>query len=435
MTFYSPTQGRFCLGETVFRTVIIVLASALSLAAGCGPRGGEEDDGGVGFFDANVDGGAYDVDGHDDAGWIYLDAETAGDGSTEQDAHLPEPNEGWIGGRCSDGQDCDYQESICLSEGYPDGMCSLACDGLCPDSDSPMDSVTFCIEDPDTPQEGICVSRCDNDLYPVTGCRDGYICEVRVRFNNPGVSHSVCLPDDGSGPTCSESDVPQPNAGVVEPPGVGGCPGGMTPIPGLDVCIDIWEAHIVEVLQDNSETPWSPFFNPQNVVVKAKSAPGAVPQGYISGAQAAAACAEAGKRLCNGSEWEAACRGSANYIYPYGNTREPGVCNDARSIHPAVEYFGTSDSWIWSELDHPCLNQLDDSLDPTGDNSGCVSEGGVYDMMGNLHEWINDANGTFKGGFYVDTVINGEGCLYTTTAHNINYWDYSTGFRCCADKP
>ena len=53
--------------------------------------------------------------------------------------------------------------------------------------------------------------------------------------------------------------------------------------------------------------------------------------------------------------------------------------------------------------------------------------------MGNLHEWIDDPAGTFKGGFYVDTVINGEGRLYTTTAHNVYHFDYSTGFRCCAD--
>ena len=26
--------------------------------------------------------------------------------------------------------------------------------------------------------------------------------------------------------------------------------------------------------------------------------------------------------------------------------------------------------------------------------------------------------GTFRGGFYVDTVLNGPGCLYATTAHD-----------------
>jgi hypothetical protein len=30
-------------------------------------------------------------------------------------------------------------------------------------------------------------------------------------------------------------------------------------------------------------------------------------------------------------------------------------------------------------------------------------------------------------------MINGEGCLYRTTAHGVSHWDYSTGFRCCAD--
>ena len=53
--------------------------------------------------------------------------------------------------------------------------------------------------------------------------------------------------------------------------------------------------------------------------------------------------------------------------------------------------------------------------------------------MGNLHEWTADPSGTFRGGFYVDTTINGPGCLYATTAHDTGHWDYSTGFRCCAD--
>ena len=43
---------------------------------------------------------------------------------------------------------------------------------------------------------------------------------------------------------------------------------------------------------------------------------------------------------------------------------------------------------------------------------------------------------TFRGGYYLDTHINGDGCAYRTTAHAADYHDYSTGFRCCADaKP
>ena len=30
-------------------------------------------------------------------------------------------------------------------------------------------------------------------------------------------------------------------------------------------------------------------------------------------------------------------------------------------------------------------------------------------MVGNLHEWTSDPDGTFQGGYYLDTSINGEG--------------------------
>ena len=62
-----------------------------------------------------------------------------------------------------------------------------------------------------------------------------------------------------------------------------------------------------------------------------------------------------------------------------------------------------------------------------------MSEAGAYDMMGNLHEWTADPEGTFRGGFYVDTQINGPGCTYVTTAHPTTWHDYSTGVRCCSD--
>ena len=33
----------------------------------------------------------------------------------------------------------------------------------------------------------------------------------------------------------------------------------------------------------------------------------------------------------------------------------------------------------------------------------------------------------------VDSELNGQGCLYVTSAHEATYHDYTTGFRCCAD--
>jgi hypothetical protein len=225
---------------------------------------------------------------------------------------------------------------------------------------------------------------------------------------------------------CDELAKPLPNAGLTEEPGIGGCPSGMTPV--TTFCVDRFEASLVQL--DGGS--WSPFWNPGVVPVKAVSLRAAVPQGYLDGVQAGDACAAAGKRLCTDAEWLRACRGPGNTTYPYGNTRQPGVCNDARSVHPAVEYYGTTASWIYSKIQNPCLNQLPASLDLTGSNAGCLTAEGAYDMMGNLHEWTADPAGTFRGGYYVDTVINGAGCLYVTTAHNTLHWDYSTGFRCCA---
>jgi formylglycine-generating enzyme required for sulfatase activity len=201
-------------------------------------------------------------------------------------------------------------------------------------------------------------------------------------------------------------------------------------IPVDTFCVDQFEASLV---REDDGGAWSPYENPGTTAVRAVSVQGAIPQGYISGVQAGDACTHAGKRLCTDTEWLRACQGPSGQTYPYGNTRQPGVCNDHRDEHPAVEYYGTTNNVIYSELDNACLDQLPLSLDPAGSLSGCITAEGAYDMMGNLHEWTADPNGTFRGGYFVDTVANGNGCLYATTAHNTQYWDYSTGFRCCAN--
>ncbi len=231
--------------------------------------------------------------------------------------------------------------------------------------------------------------------------------------------------------TCDPKAVPQPNVGLSTPPAIGYCPAGMLAVAGF--CIDRFEASLVEVTASGATQPWSPYWNPAGHKVKATVLQGAVPQAYISGTQAKAACEAAGKRLCTDTEWLRACQGPAKYTYPYGNQLQLGVCNDHRNVHPAIELYATAASWIWSALDNPCLDQLPESLAATGSHPGCVTAEGAEDMMGNLHEWTADPAGTFRGGYYVDTKLNGPGCLYVTTAHDMGHWDYSTGFRCCAD--
>jgi sulfatase modifying factor 1 len=227
---------------------------------------------------------------------------------------------------------------------------------------------------------------------------------------------------------------PEPNAGnTTEAPGAGGCPDGMVLI--TTFCIDKYEGTLVEM---DTGDAWCPYDNPGTTPMIAKSVAGAVPQGYIDQVQAGDACTNAGKRLCTDAEWLRACQGPDDTTYPYGNTDEPGVCNDSRAVHPAAEYFGTTSSVIYTMLDNTCIDQIPETVDKTGALTGCVTAEGVFDMMGNVEEWTSGMNGSlgvFRGGYYVDTTSNGPGCTYVTTAHAPTYWDYSTGFRCCADAP
>jgi hypothetical protein len=221
-------------------------------------------------------------------------------------------------------------------------------------------------------------------------------------------------------------------AGTAGEGGGGPCPEEMAWI--VDgFCVDRWEAQ-VEVEEGGVWKLHSPYEVLDGVsgALRARSAPGVVPQGYISGVQARAACEGAGKRLCTRAEFRRACQGPDEATYPYGDVYQEGACNEGRAVHPIIELFGSGPGVFNSKnMNDPAVNQLPDSLAPTGAYAQCVSAEGAFDMHGNLHEWVDEDEGTFCGGFYVDAKLNGPGCLYTTTAHAISYHDYSTGFRCC----
>ncbi|MFO0555263.1 MAG: SUMF1/EgtB/PvdO family nonheme iron enzyme [Polyangiaceae bacterium] len=161
---------------------------------------------------------------------------------------------------------------------------------------------------------------------------------------------------------------------------------------------------------------------------------GMVPQGYASGKDAALACKNAGKRLCTRDEWHTACRGDQDRDFPYGDKYVQGVCNIFRENHPGF--------MLW---DNPSINHTDPRfnlmktkqgplLRVTGATLGCISKWGsdaIYDMVGNIDEWIDDPEGTFVGGFYARG--KKDGCQSAVTNHPYDYADYSTGIRCCAD--
>lgn len=202
------------------------------------------------------------------------------------------------------------------------------------------------------------------------------------------------------------------------------------------VCVDRFEAATVVVAPDGGTAPHAYDQPVDGIAVTAVVADGIKPQGYISGAQAADACARSGKRLCTLAEWLAACQGPNGSTFPYGNSYMPGWCNEGRATNPVNDCFGSGNVFTYANMNSSCCDDQPNTVAPGGSFSRCVSHDGIYDLHGNLHEWIDattaTGNGVFKGGFFVDAKLNGMGCNYATTAHAKSYHDYSTGFRCCA---
>ena len=232
------------------------------------------------------------------------------------------------------------------------------------------------------------------------------------------IASAKTVPDsfDKAAKGAADAGAAKPSAGSV----FGSCPAGMALVE--TVCVDKYEG----ALEGG----------------KAVSRAGVKPQGRISGDQAAAACAQAGKRLCTTKEWVKACQGPQKTQYPYGASYEPGACNEFdhknHSGHVSAMHrlFGPNASFDYKTMNDPRLDEMPDTVAPSGSFLKCTNGYGVYDMVGNLHEWVSDkagGKGVFKGGYFEDTHLNGDGCRYMTTAHEPSYHDYSTGFRCCAD--
>jgi sulfatase modifying factor 1 len=217
----------------------------------------------------------------------------------------------------------------------------------------------------------------------------------------------------------------------AQPTGGRLCPDGMALV-ATHFCIDRWEASLVEITADGAR-PFSPYDSPGEHAIRAVTGAGMVPQGYISRDQAELACNASHKRLCKEDEWVRACQGDPPHVFPYGSVREKGACNDS-GISPLHDFYPEApETYGTQPMNDPRLNQQRNTLAKAGEFSRCTNAFGVFDMVGNLHEWVMSEHPTFRGGYYQDTHRNGDGCAYRTTAHQASYHDYSTGFRCCAN--
>ncbi len=136
--------------------------------------------------------------------------------------------------------------------------------------------------------------------------------------------------EDEDGEVEATSELPAP----PEPPSP--CPPDMVLVADavgpdgepLRFCIDKYEASVVEIGPDGVERPHPHYLPVDGRTVRAVSVPGVFPQAFISEVQAEEACMASGKRLCSYAEWKTACMGPSKTTYPYGDTRQPGVCHD-----------------------------------------------------------------------------------------------------------
>lgn len=118
---------------------------------------------------------------------------------------------------------------------------------------------------------------------------------------------------------------------------------------------------------------------------------GQLPAQGVGLAAARSFCKARGQRLCTVKEWLRAC-GSA---FPYGRLYKPDVCNTGQASPVA-----------------------------SGSKKACRSRSGVYDLSGNVSEWVEE--GVAMGGD-----AKSEQAAARCSARSGG--DALTGFRCCAD--
>jgi formylglycine-generating enzyme len=169
---------------------------------------------------------------------------------------------------------------------------------------------------------------------------------------------------------------------------------------------------------------------------EAPNVPGALPFALRTAADGEQWCGVQSKRLCSEDEWVRACQGPHGRRFPYGDAHRASACNDDRPWIPV--------SWkslaLWPDDAAVAEAGRLFQADVSGARADCVSEEGVYDLTGNVAEWVRRdgpaprpgyehvLKGCYWAGCYHEPEPN---CLFRNSAHPGTFRTYEAGFRCC----
>lgn len=148
-------------------------------------------------------------------------------------------------------------------------------------------------------------------------------------------------------------------------------------------------------------------------------------------------CRARGKRLCREDEWVRACQGSTGRPFPYGDTYRRSACNDDKTwISPNWSTLG-----MWPSAAAMAEATRLYQADASGARAECASEEGVFDLTGNVAEWVersfdhaNNYDHVMKGCYWAGCFGGAPpSCAFTNPAHPGGFRSYEAGFRCCAN--
>jgi formylglycine-generating enzyme required for sulfatase activity len=162
---------------------------------------------------------------------------------------------------------------------------------------------------------------------------------------------------------------------------------------------------------------------------------GELPALLISWVDAKKECEKVGKRLCTEDEFNFACEGEQMLPYTYGYARDPSKCNIDKQYRKREKKLLKYASCLKKPECKKELEKLDQRL-PAGAMPACVSPFGVYDLNGNINEWVvrprqkPPNRSGLKGGWWGP--VRGR-CRPTVGFHKEEDYGYEEGFRCCKD--